>query len=227
MAKKELETEDRGSCYVIAAAEYAGVHSDAADAAKHRHLSLANLKILIETIAPVTAVFIPTRELKKDELGILPIYCVYQGYAKVEDKEELVCCIAPNAAEAKIALGVKEVREFPLMLAASMEAKKPFKAPESASLDTEQEAKPKAKGKPKAEKKVAKEHSEPTEKKPSKEVSQEDVKTEITTLVKKLGISSEIYNKKRGELSSRLSKEGKATGLNSAILEWLRSETSK
>jgi hypothetical protein len=208
IAMAELETEDRGRCYTQAVAEYASVHADAKDTVKHRHLGLLNLKETAERLAPVAVVFFPTTPgVTQKDLGVIPVYKVYQGFVNTGDEQELRHCIASTEKEAKKHLGVKEVREFDIEIAPSMSPREPFKAPED----------------PEALK-IAKTSDPDFE---LSGLSSADLKKEIVKLVKASGISSTAYNKKKDEIKAELARTGKKVPLNEAIYAWLKQEAGE
>lgn len=136
IAQEELKTDNVGSAWVHAAAEWSLVHADVTDATKNRHLGLSNIKTLADRSAPVHTVFFPTSDKVDPNTlgGIIPVLAVYQGYVEIDGKEDLAFCLAPNEKSAKRNLGVKEVRRYPIRISEELQSAHVFQAPEDTEM---------------------------------------------------------------------------------------------
>lgn len=248
IAEKSLKDADRGKWYLKAAMLFSDNYADELDLKKWKALGLATLRELAERTAPVACIFVPLApDISEKNLGVAPVYYVYQGFGAPGDEEgakrEVRHCIASSVKEAKQFLGVENVREFKLEIAPSFMPKEPFseildkpKEKEAEAQPITEEAKPKKAKKakkaakeeealPEPEKAAEKEEEPPWEEgKPREEMTQKQIRERITAAIVKL---TEAHGEEKAkalyaEAKNELKEKGvKGLDLERAIMEWI------
>lgn len=215
MAKKILDTEDRGRMFIQAIEEFMANHINMADAATVQAMGLAKLKETAERIAPVTAIFVARDETVVKQLGTPAVVAsIFQGYDK-EGDQQLKYCIAANKTDAKKTLGAKDIQEFPLHISPALQPADPFRYPSEEELvetpvtidDT---------------KKAASSATSPVSPDaPTWMAPKEIVRPRITEICKELGINSDEYKNIKARVKNDLKEAGENLTPEQGILRWL------
>lgn len=209
LAKNVLKTESEGNCWMTAAVEFSANHATATDAQIWKARGLIAMKETIERMfnGRIAVLFYPVDPtiVPEDLQGLIPFTKVFQAYASKggDEVRELQFIIASTEAEAKQALGVKEIREHPVVIAPSYTPKPApaFKEPEKKAKEKAKgKGKEKAKAEPKAEKQAKEAKFDKEKIAALKKMSDNEVKALMGTLVKELGIKKGDFDAKKEDL---------------------------
>ena len=224
IAKAALDTDNRGQWFLQAIIDFSSNYAnlkDKKDAAFWKSRGLAALKELAERTAPVAAIFVPlSDDITAQKIGVAPTSHIFQGYK--DGSSDPLFCVASSESEAKQFLGVKRVRMFPIMVAASLLPAAPFTVTPEIKID--EPAPEKAKPAKAAGAKTPTNLGTGGVVEAVKVMKSKDVKVEISRLVPYLGVSEAAYYSKKDELEKALP-EG--LDINQGLLCWLYNEEIK